>query len=112
MCPAGSEAVGESTSRGEKKPSSGDYKISHLARGGEQEAVRLCLSPPDTSEILQHVLHGDTPEILQHVLYGDAVSLGKLVKECGGNQPRSAAPPKNVSGKGFPLPALLSFSRG
>lgn len=44
MCPAGSEAVGESTSRGEKKPSSGDYKISHLARGGEQEAVGLCLT--------------------------------------------------------------------
>lgn len=50
MCPAGSEAVGESTSRGEKKPSSGDYKISHLARGGEQEAVVCCvchlLTPP------------------------------------------------------------------
>lgn len=59
MCPAGSEAVGESTSPGEKKPSSGDYKISHLAGGGEQEAVGFCVSPPDISEILQHVLHGD-----------------------------------------------------
>ena len=109
MCPAGSEAVGESISRGEKKPSSGDYKISHLARGGEQEAVRLCLTPPKSC----NMFYTGTPPKSCNMFYTGTLCLSE-------NSLKSAVeinlvplhPRKNVPGKGFPLPALLSFSRG
>ena len=97
MCPAGSEAVGESISRGEKKPSSGDYKISHLARGGEQEAVRLCLTPPKSC----NMFYTGTLCLSENSLKS-AVEINLVPLH----------PRKNVPGKGFPLPALLSFSRG